>query len=157
MPKQAQPPVLSGHQCVLSCYPLGLVLRVKDPSYNIGALLPNDHSPTSTFTVIKPPAQVTFLNARFDKTTNKSQKLKLLPVSILCGPDTELGAGPPSLQPPGYSTGSRLAWGFGTSSAPRIPTPLTPGLVSFVLPVISAFRLVSFTCWERADRKTRLQ
>lgn len=40
------------------------------------------------------------------KATNKSQTLKPLPVSVLCGPDAELSRGPPSYSRPGCSTGN---------------------------------------------------
>lgn len=72
---------------------------MKDPSHRIGALLPCDcwPVPNSTCDATTTSGDVFFLMLGLRKqATNKSQMLKPLPVGILCGPDAELGAGPPA-------------------------------------------------------------
>lgn len=94
-----------------------------------------------------PPRVTFFFNAGFEKTTNKSQTLKLLPVGIFCGPDAELGAGPPSLLPQAVALGAAgtvqvTGLGLWNQLCSRAPTPLSPRSS------VSSFRWVSFPCWE---------
>lgn len=151
--EQAQLPVHSGHQCGPGCRPLGLVLHVKDPSHHIGAVLPSDCWPTPTSTRDETNTSGDFflmLGLRKQE-TNKSQMLKLLPVSILYGQDAEWGGTPPC-SPQAVALGTALqlsppAWVCGTSSSSAYSS-LTLRLILFILPVVSALRWVSFPFWE---------
>lgn len=97
--EQAQPPVPSGGQRGPGCQPLGLVLHVKDLPQHAGA--PPDQWPTPTSTHNRTTTSGDFflmLGLR-KQAPNKSQMLKPACQHLVCGPDAELGAGPPRCSP----------------------------------------------------------